>query len=174
MHSPDHNTRNIVQSHVRHRGHDPSGSRRTTHQATTIRCIPQQRRLVGRTRPHQRASWKEKNPRSSMQALGNKKIQHEGSTKKLPQGWPRLEDAKRPQEVERQVLVKLGRNVSDPRGRRKGSVPPLSGKIVLRTWNATHLKFYFSWTINKIHALFPRPVAAAVKGVLKKRFHQTV
>jgi len=49
----------------------------------------------------------------------------------------------------------------------------LSRKIVPRTWNATHLKFYFSWTMNKMHALFPRPVAPTVGEVLKKRFRQT-
>jgi len=38
--TPDHNTRNVVQPHVRHRSYDPGGSRRTVHQATTIRFIP--------------------------------------------------------------------------------------------------------------------------------------
>jgi len=53
------------------------------------------------------------------------------------------------------------REVADGRGGGGGGyqLEWLSRKIVPRTWNATHLKFYYSQG-NKIYALFPRPTVS--------------
>lgn len=161
------NTKKSLLIWLRHSCNDLSQNRRAKLKKANVQHETQQPKPSHKSEFNQQVIRQSTNPRSNHKRTSSKQVQFKGKIEKISLRRFSLENAKWCQEKWREVLTELGRTIQNSKHNRVYRVEYLIGRIISDTWNASHLKYYFSWMMWWI--LFPDFVFFSLRSIFAKK-----